>query len=775
MKTHRTRFVTVLALSSIVLAGCGGGGADAASERSVAEPGFQAEVRWTEHGLPHVKAQDYAGLGYGYGHAVARNRLCLLADRVITLRGERSARFGADAEGLSGFMDLPNPDSDLFYRVHLSDAEVETAWSGLSAQARSLAEGYAAGFNRYVRDLPEDARRTVCEGIALPEMQAADVLRATMQIGLWEGFTVAPFAVSSDWDALEAAVPASGVAAARDGEAQPVGGASNAWAYGAEVSGTGSAIVVGNPHTFWQNHWLLMHQMHLTIPGEIDVMGADFIGLPVPMVGFNRDVAWSMEAPSTVTYPMLVALEVELQPSPSYVVDGQTRTLERRQVEIEVLQADGTVAKQSHAFPYSHLGRLYRLPAAPGRPAGWYAVTSPNRGNALGIDQMLAVSRARDIGELERAIADHRGITAHIIAGDRHGEALYIESGPLLDADAATLRDCALEHREGRLPAALDGSRGACTLLDADGQAKLAPADRIPALTTRGIVQNANDSYAHSIFGRHNTEYSLLLGDPNAPPNPRTRMSQRQLEGYLAEGDHISVEQAIGMMFDNRSYFAETALDGVLEAACDGARGGKAEVARACEILAGWDRRYDSDSRGALLFAELWQRLARIDGLFAEDYDPRQPFRDRTIARTPVVAAAIAGAMTETVTELGALGLGGGEPWGRMLARPTKNGRVPLHGGPGSQGVLNVIGTGPLEREGYADIINGAAYMQVVTWDGERLVAQLLTVHGQSSDPDSPWRDDQLPLYASKRFFTPPFSEEEIAADPALEVLDLRE
>src|SRR5690606_15832566 len=134
-------------------------------------------------------------------------------------------------------------------------------------------------------------------------MEASDVVRATMQIGsLWKAFLVAPFGPTSRWQDLTA------TGAAQASNVSPIGaGASNSWAFGADATGTGSSIMVANPHTQWQNHWLLMHQMHLTIPGEIDVMGADFIGLPVPLVGFTRDVAWSMEAPSTVTYPLPVA------------------------------------------------------------------------------------------------------------------------------------------------------------------------------------------------------------------------------------------------------------------------------------------------------------------------------------------------------------------------------------------------------------------------------------------------------------------------------------
>jgi len=745
-----------------IAAGCGGG--DGSGPIVLPPPPsarFEAEVRWTQYGLPHVKARDYAGLGYGYGYAVARDQLCLLADRVRTLRGERSAHFGPQGTALVGFLPLSNLDSDLFYRVQLSDAEVDAAWQALSADARALAEGYAAGFNRHLRELAPEA--AACEGVAPPQMQAADVLRATMQIGtLWKAFLIAPFAAASQWEALDAAGAAMPAAIPQPRQQM----ASNAWAFGAEATG-GSAIMVANPHTLWQDHWLLMHPMHLTIPGEIDVMGADFIGLPVPLAGFTRDIAWSIEAPSTVTYPLPVAMELRPAPQPSYVVDGEARALERREIEIGVRQGDGTVRAERFALPYSHLGPLYRL------PTGWHAVTDPNVANARGIDQMLAVAKARDISEFAQAVAQHRGITAHLIAGDRHGQAMYIESGPLLDIDDAALRDCAADGAGEGVPAALDGRRSACTVRDAQGQPKLAPASRLPALATRGIVHNANDSYTHAVVGRREDGYPILLGDPLAQPNARTRMSLRQIQESLAGSGRIGVGEAAGLVFDNRNLAAETMLDDIL-AACTGVRG-DADVVQGCAILAGWDRRQNPDSRGALLFNELWPRLTAIRDLYAEPYDPARPFRERPVSRAPAVSAQIAAALGETARALDALGLRGDEPWGAMLARETPAGRVPLHGGSAEQGVLNALEGGPLGPKGYADIVSGTAYVHVVTWDAgrEAPVARMLVANGVGAD--APHRDDQLPLFAARQLFEPPFTEAQIAADPALEVRSLRE
>ena len=785
MQAARTLLRGVLCALVSVAAGCGGdsggggggffGGAPTPAPAPAPAPApsgrFSAEVRWTQYGLPHVKAKDYAGLGYGHGYAVARDHLCLLADRVLTLRGERSAHFGPEGLALVAFLQIPNIDSDLFYRVQLSDEEVEAAWHGLSADARQLAQGYAAGFNRWLRDMPPNVRAAACKGIEPPQMQASDVVCATMQVGsLWKALDVAPYASASTWDRLGA--PPVAKAAADRPPAHRM--ASNAWAYGAEATGTNTSIMVANPHTLWQDHWLLMHQMHLTIPGEIDVMGADFLGVPLPLSGFTQHLAWSIEAPSTVTYPLLVALDVQDGAQPSYTMDGTRRGLEMKAVELRVKQADGSVRTQRYELPYSHLGPLYRLPAKPGRPAGWHAVTDPSAANARALDQMLGVAKARDIDGFEKAVAENRGITAHLIAGDSQGRAMYIESGPLLDIDDAALRDCAIVPPPDGItvPGALDGRRSACAVRGADGKPLLAPASRIPALATRGIVQNANDSYSLSVVGRQLDGYSLLLGSPKAPPGARTLMSQRQIEESLADG-RFSAEEATDMVFGNRNYLAETTLDAVL-AACGSAKE-DTQVQRACGILAAWDRRHNVDSRGALFFAELGPRLASVPEFHAVPYDPAQPYRVRAVSTTPAVTTAIVSAVRETAGALEALGLRGDEPWGTLLARPSRQGRVPLHGGPGEQGVLNVLDGAPLTKDGYGDIVAGTSYMHVVTWAQDRLVARVMMASGQSTDPASPYHDDQLPLFSRKQLVAPPFTDAEIAADPKLEQVSLRE
>ena len=120
--------------------------------------GYSAEIRRTEYGIPHILARDYAGLGYGYGYAFAQDNLCTMADRVVTLRGERSAYFGAAGDsGDTLGASTTNLNSDIYYQGLRKSGVVHRLLArpaplGPTPQARQLVDGYVAGYNRYLRD-----------------------------------------------------------------------------------------------------------------------------------------------------------------------------------------------------------------------------------------------------------------------------------------------------------------------------------------------------------------------------------------------------------------------------------------------------------------------------------------------------------------------------------------------------------------------------------------------------------------------------------------------
>src|ERR1051326_669173 len=60
-----------------------------------AERAYEAQIRRTSYGVPHVQARDFGSLGFGEGYAQAEDHLCTVADQVVKARGERSKYFGA--------------------------------------------------------------------------------------------------------------------------------------------------------------------------------------------------------------------------------------------------------------------------------------------------------------------------------------------------------------------------------------------------------------------------------------------------------------------------------------------------------------------------------------------------------------------------------------------------------------------------------------------------------------------------------------------------------
>ena len=66
----------------------------------------------------YIVANDYAGLGFGFGYAFAQDNICVLADTYVTVDGERSRYFGPEGSWYQGGNGtFPNNlNSDFFFQ-----------------------------------------------------------------------------------------------------------------------------------------------------------------------------------------------------------------------------------------------------------------------------------------------------------------------------------------------------------------------------------------------------------------------------------------------------------------------------------------------------------------------------------------------------------------------------------------------------------------------------------------------------------------------------------
>jgi acyl-homoserine-lactone acylase len=741
---------------AIWAAGCA---ALALSPALAAKSPYEARITRTTYGIPHIEADTWEGVGYGVAYAYAEDNLCLLAEEFATVAGDRSLHFGPEGKAVLGFQEVDNLSSDVFFRATIDLATLRAGASGQAPEVQALAAGYVAGYNRFLKDAGADGVPAECRGKAwVRAITMDDLLRLTeKQMLLASSLALAP-----------------GIAnAAPPGPAQPkvamtipgpgeLGIGSNGWAFGGEATADGRGLLIGNPHFPWigpSRFW----QMHVTGPDGYDAMGVGIAGSPIPTLGFNKDVAWTHTV-TAARHFTLYQLTLDPADPTRYMLDGQSTPMEQRSIIVPMPEGTPAVTRTVYAT------RFGPLVAAPQNGMVWNAATAfalkdANRGNARAIATWLGIGRAKNVFEIKTVIAETLGIPwVNTIAADREGGALHADVTAVPNVSAAKIKDCAtpISGLFASLATLLDGARVECDWDVAAGTPEpgLMPAINQAVTFTNTYLTNSNDSYWISnprvplpalspILGKHASELTL-----------RTRSNFTETEAMLA-GGKVDRARAKALAFANKSLAADMTVDPLL-ALCAGKPDAPDAQARGCAALAGWDRRFESSSRGAALFRAFWAKAARIPGLWAVPFDAASPITTPRDLATDKVGDKLLTVLGEAVTELDAANIALDAPWGEVQ-RWTANGvAIPIHGGPGTLGILNMQEARPGPGGGLVPV-HGTSYIQIVGFDDAGPVADAILSYSQSTNPASPHFADQTRAYAVKGWHRLPFSAADIA------------
>lgn len=766
---------------------------------------YQVQVLRTSYGIPHVQATDWGSLGYGYGYVFAEDNLCVLAREVLVANGSLARHFGAGAGSA-------NLISDWTYAMVNSDARVNPAWASLDHDARALLQGYADGYNRYLRDTGAGSGAAECRGTSwVRPIGGLDVYKVLRKLMVRAGTgNFASALVGATPPVVAAAVTEtteSGLAPEIDaGRAMALRQAaelpdfsherfgSNAVALGSELTG-GSGALLGNPHFPWLGIERF-YAVHLTIPGRYDVMGASIYGFPMINIGFNRHVAWSH---TVSTARRFVLRELTLAPGNprAYVYDGQVVPMQPEVVTVGLL-VGGTVVPASHTFYQTQFGPILIVPPL----ATWnaqkaYALTDVNLDNTRAFALYREMGTARSVEELSQALNRHVALPwVNTIAADSQGGAYYGDITVVPNVSNAKLAACAntvvaQTLSFGARLYTLDGSRSSCDPgTDADAPAPgIFGAGNLPSLTRRDFVQNSNDSYWLSNPAARLEGYSQLIGaDENRAQGFRTRLGLTQLSDRMAGTDGLpgagfGRQWLQNVLFGNRHYSPEIMLDDVLTlCAQDGplvtVGGTPVNVAEACTVLASWDRRNQVTSVGTHVWTEFWRRAASAPNLYAVPFNAADPVN--TPRGVNLTNAAV---RTRLMNDLGATvkyfadnAIPLDAAWGQVHF-DTRNGvRIPIHGGQGGSGVYNAIAPAALTPGiGHQQILAGSSYIQAVTFRPSGPEARAIVTYSESTDPESPHYADMTRLYSESGWVAMPYAEGDIRRDPNLRVIKLSE
>lgn len=784
---------------------------------------YDVTITWTPYGVPHLVAEDEGSLGYGIGVVMARLHGCTIADRITATASERPRHFGPGPE--DAYLD------EAFGWLHLGvRAQAEAMWERISQTARDRLVGLTAGYNDVLAN----------EGLAAPCADAPWLRPITHLDAL-------TYAVSLSLDG-------SGAIFVREvGRAAPPGGASaneapafdapafqawkqafarkvrdpqrgsNGWAIGRDRTATERGMLLSNTHfpAWGEKRWT---EMHLTIPGRMDVYGASLVGVPVINLGFNRDVAWT----HTVSFsPRFTAYALTLSPdSPtSYVVDGQTRAMEAATYDVEVLGDDGAVETVTRTLYRSEHGPILDVPSV-----GWtsglaVAVRDVNADNVGLFDVWHQMNVAESLDDLVRAHTQEQGIPwVYTIATTKEGDAWFGDTSrtPYLTQaqwdewetwiNGAGLTQILARQFRDAGAIVLPGDRASMDWTP-DPEARdqgLVPPAKWPVDLRSDYVLNANDSH-----WLHNAEEPLEGQLPGYGPertarSGRTRMNARYLSetgAGSASGDDgrftlAELEEAVMSM---RSSLAEAGRDAVV-ARCTGAGpvdvgGQSVDITAGCAALGAWDGRYTVASKGAVLWREFLGsgvfEVADLNdgggGLFATPFDPADPLG------TPsgLVAAPAEGpdpvltALATAVAALDAAGIAVDVALGDVQRMPFPDGQDFAVGGgtywEGTIGIADWSGSPSLtlldwptrapyanpttERttQGIYPMNNGNSFILAMGFDVGGPVARAVTTYSQSTDPASPHLRDQSAVYAAGTL-REVFFDEDAVAEAAVEI-----
>jgi acyl-homoserine-lactone acylase len=794
-------------------------------------PRYQAEIRRTTNGVPHITGDTPADVAYGQGWASGEDHGCTLIDQILKVTSTRSIALGPGAEG-------ENVDSDFAWEA-IGIAEIAAAdFENASSDVVEQFEAFTAGWNDQLADVGGEQLTGWCGGADwVRPITAVEVYAYARSVALQASSSaLGDFIGTAQPPAAEPAAMRTGIGTTPDSPAIDLdqfaaadlglvgddGLASNGWAIGRErAAGNDGGLLLANPHFPWEGE-LRFTEVHLTVPGRADVYGAQLLGLPGVGIGFTEGVAWThtVSAGKRMTGYLL-----SLDPaSPtSYLVDGQSVPMTSSDESIEILRPDGTVDTETRTLWRSEYGPIIDFPGIGWTDTNVLSFRDANLDNEEFIEQYARMPEIQSIADLQALMAEYQGVPLfNTVAVGDDGATWYADTSatPNLSAEAeqayigSLLTDplTQIAYEQGFV--LLDGSDSRFRWETVDGARDpgLVPFSEMPMVQRNDYVFNANDSFwVPSAEFTLSGATSILHGEQNTPLSMRTRQNAAVLGSANAAGlagpDNLfDADEIRTAAFENTGRTASLLRVAAVEAcrttpivevpellAADGTvslPAASVDLTAACNVLASWDGVYDLDRSGPMVWRETMGRLddaafETAGALFDDAFDPSQP------TMTPAVPAAdttpLLQAMARAVQTIAAAGFGPDITLGASQFTERSGTRIPIHGGSGVDGVTNIVtwssrssssepapqrgeavATGSsLRGEGYR-INYGTSFVMTVDYTGDDVQAWALLVYGQTGDRTSPLFDSQTVEFSQKQWRQVAFTDNQIDADPDL-------
>jgi len=788
----RFSFVTALVSTAMMLQGC--------STEDQPDHAKAVQVRMTQHGIPHIKADTYEGGGYGLGYAFAGHNLCMFTKHMVILRGERAKYFGEKGVYYDPFvaprLPVNNLQSDFYHKYLYTDALAAEVQAATAPEVQQMNEGFVAGFNKYLSEEGPEACRGEpwVQPISLP-----DIYRRQHQMALLGSSNlVLAGIVAAQPPVREAAhisdVNAVNFAQADLAEATLTRGGSNAIAFGGDYTENGGGLIFGNPHFPWTGAERV-YAFHLTIADQLDVSGSSLYGSPLPSLGNNSDMGWSLTY-STDQRSTFYRMPINPENPMEYMVDGKPMPLQVTDVTVDVTTDDGALEQRSHRFYATHHGPVIAAYGMTWSEDALFTMRDANRQNHRFQNQLLAMGKAKTVRDVKTALDEVLGLPfSNVLAADSTGESMFTNTSVRANVPNALYERCVLGPL-GRAMLAqggiyvLDGSSSACDWQNSEGapQQGIPAGSESPVLFRRDYALNANDSHwvANGDPATYLSGFPRAMGDENTARGERTRILIKLIEDRVAgkdglPGTKMTADHMHKLFYQSRSYTAESMVADLV-ADCEANNsvdvdGTSVDLTEACAVLKAWDKTASLDSRGGHIFRQFSGKLPRV---FQVSFLPqaavwKTPFDAGDPVNTPAglnMTDDLRVALAKGVADIQAAGMALDARLGDIqFDVDAKGNRIPLAGGP--YNFHKLYPTTPLSA-GYTRVGGGDSHIFLIELTEQGPKAKMVVAYSQSTEPTSGAYLDQLALYGNGQWIDLPFTDAEIESDPAYKLIELK-
>ncbi len=664
----------------------------------------KVEILWDEWGVPHIYGNSVKQLVYGLSWAQMHNHGNWILRLYGISRGRAAEYWGEE-----------HLKSDRYVWTMLIPQLARQQYIRLNYQERQNVDAFAKGINDYAMEhgdmLDEDLK-------AVLPLRGLDVVQHLVYATL-----ILPNATQIENIIQEYSDQNS--ASTGKSTRLEVNGASNGWVIGPGKSLSGKPMLLSNTHFPWPNlpgyEHVIWHEAHVVGQG-IDHYGIGLVGVPALTLGFNDKKAWTITmAPNVDRVDTYELTKLDN----GYLFNGRKCPFKRKKIRLWVKQDDGSLRESQLEIKASVHGPVI---FETDDHALALRVAVPNK---IAGSQLWDMAKADNYDDFIEALEGQNLPPLNILYADREDNILYTMVGPYPDRKGIKYD-----------PSNVISGNSSKNLWRG-----LLPFDRMPLVLNPDseFLQNANEPpWSTTLPSELNPE-----DFPQDWPQSRISLRAARILKTLMSEDVFSFDDVINDKFSNHSELADRVLDDLIKI---GRADDDPSVQQVTNVLANWDRTFDSDSLGATAFA-FWLMVFLPspstefpDTYYAHPYDQQNPLS------TPNGLKDSSKALQALKTASQALnGLFGSfhVPWGEIFRFRLAGLDLPGHGAPGAWGVL-CANTGIPQADGSLLSSVGDTWVFAVDFaDPDNAMA--VTSYSNATQPGSVHLNDQLPLYAEKR------------------------